>query len=130
MKEKTINIMIQLLEYAKTHPIFVIDFDINAKNSDIEDYLKNSANTTDWSGKPLAKNEVDHIAQELIDSFKIKRHVESYSLNDYSYMTCRQTFIVQNITYDKIYNLVSGQNECLPKNYRFVGNIRLADLSN
>ena len=93
LKHKTIDIMKQLLDYAKTLPCFAVEFDIIA----------------------------DNIYNE------IKRFHDSKGYNEcgVSTLTMRKTFTLQSILFHDIYEIVSGNCKSLPKEYKFVGEMKL-----
>ena len=54
-KGKIINSMITLLNYARFHSMFKVSFLIEAKNEDIEDYIKSTVDEVDENGHALIK---------------------------------------------------------------------------
>ena len=58
-KNKTIDIMIKLLEIGKTLPIFSISYYIVAPTENIEQYLIEHTITEDWDGNKLSNEEIE-----------------------------------------------------------------------
>lgn len=123
-KEKTIDIMINLLQFAKILPIFSIEFKIKADNVNIEKYLLDHVQKEDWEGKKLSEEEISENYNYKISNFY---NSENYNSNGKSILKFIKYFTVQSIKYDDIYKLVSGQIEDMPKDYEFVGEIKLRD---
>lgn len=66
IKDKTIDIMKQLLDYGKMLPVFMVEFDIIANNGFIEEYIIEHADRTDWGGKALTEDEIqDNIYNDI-----------------------------------------------------------------
>ena len=124
LKEKTIDIMINLLQFAKILPIFSIEFKIKADNVNIEKYLLDHVQKEDWEGKQLSEEEISENYNYKISNFY---NSENYNSNGKSILKFIKYFTVQSIKYDDIYKLVSGQIEDMPKDYEFVGEIKLRD---
>ena len=116
-KNKTIDIMINLLEIAKTQPMFSISFYIVANTNEIEKYLIEHVVTTDWDGKQLSDDEIELNKQESLNHFY---NSSLYNLNGESGLIFTKMFTVQNIQYDIIYEIVTGKSKELPKNYKFI----------
>lgn len=127
LKHKTIDIMKQLLDYAKMFPTFMVEFDIITNNKFIEEYIITNADRTNWEGKPLTDDEIqDNIYNA------IKRFHDSKGYNDrgVSTLSMRKIFTLQSILYDDIYEIISGNCKSMPNEYKFVGEMKLADLMN
>lgn len=122
-KEKTIDMMIKLLEFARILPFFSINFKIKAKNNDIEKYLLEHVERYDWNGKHLPLEEIFDNYDVAISNF---RSSEDYNANGKSNLKLRQVFTVQDINYNNIYKLVAGKLEDMPNNYEFVGEVELS----
>ena len=118
LKHKTIDIMKQLLDYAKTLPCFAVEFDIIADNKFIEEYIATNVQEVDWEGNNLSDDKIqDNIYNE------IKRFHDSKGYNEcgVSTLTMRKTFTLQSILFHDIYEIVGGNCKSLPKGYKFVG---------
>lgn len=125
MKNKTIDVMMTLLGYAKQLPMFSFDFDIEANNDSIEEYFNSTGKLqTDWNGNPLPDEEIKLNIESHIKSFK---NSNGYNPNGNSTITFYQTITINDIRYDKIYELVSGKNNQLPAGYTFCGNVKLTE---
>ena len=126
-KQKTIEVMSNLLDIGKKLPIFSIDFYIEAKNNDIEDYLSKHVIKTTWDDKPLSETEIKNNIK-----FKLKEFHKSKDYNPIgiSKLKMRKTMTLSGITFNNIYNLVSGMEKDMPKNYSYIGNITLSNLKN
>ena len=126
-KQKTIEVMSNLLDIGKNLPIFSIDFYIEAKNNDIEDYLSKHVIKTTWDDKPLSEIEIKNNIK-----FKLKEFHKSKDYNPIgiSKLKMRKTMTLSDITFNGIYNLVSGMEKDMPKNYSYIGNITLSNLKN
>lgn len=116
-KNKTIDIMIKLLEIGKTLPIFSISFYIVANTNEIEKYLIDHVTTTDWEGKPLSDDEIELNKQNALNIF---HNSSFYNPNGESGMIFTQAFTLQDIKYDDIYEIVTGKNLNFPKGYKFI----------
>ena len=122
LKHKTIDIMKQLLDYAKTLPCFEVEYDIIADNKFIEEYIATNVQEVDWEGNNLSDDKIqDNIYNE------IKRFHDSKGYNEcgVSTLTMRKTFTLQSILFHDIYEIVSGNRKSLPKGYKFVGEMKL-----
>jgi len=122
IKGKTIDIMKQLLDYGKMLPVFMVEFDIISNNKFIEEYIIEHADRTDWGGKALTDDEIqDNIYND------IKRFHNSKGYNDLgvSTFTMRKMFTLQSISYDNVYEVVSGNCKSMPNEYKFVGEMKL-----
>lgn len=125
MKNKTIDVMMTLLGYAKQFPMFSFDFDIESDNDSIEKFFASTKKLqTDWNGKPLPDEEIKLNIENCIKAFK---NSNGYNPNGNSIITFTQTITINDIRYDKIYELVSGKNKQLPDGYTFCGNIKLTE---
>lgn len=114
--------MKQLLDYAKTLPCFEVEYDIIADNKFIEEYIATNVQGVDWEGNNLSDDEIqDDIYNE------IKRFHDSKGYNEcgVSTLTMRKTFTLQSILFHDIYEIVSGNCKSLPKEYKFVGEMKL-----
>jgi hypothetical protein len=123
-KHKTIDIMKQLLDYAKTLPCFAVEFDIIADNKFIEEYIAASVSGTDWNGNNLSDDEIqDDIYNE------IKRFHDSKGYNEcgVSTLTINKNFTLSSILFHDIYEIVSGNCKSMPKEYKFVGEMKLRE---
>ena len=116
-KNKTIDIMINLLKIAKTQPIFSISFYIVANTNEIEKYLIEHVTTTDWEGKSLSDDEIELNKQNTLNLF---HNSSLYNLDGESGLIFTKTFTVQDIKYDIINEIVTGKSKELPKNYKFI----------
>ena len=122
IKDKTIDIMKQLLDYAKMLPVFMVEFDIIADNKFIEEYIIKHVDRTDWEGSPLTDDEIqDNIYND------IRRFHNSKGYNDLGISTFTMTkmFTLQSISYDNVYEVVSGNCKSMPNEYKFVGEMKL-----
>lgn len=118
IKGKTIDLMIFLLNLARNLPMFSIYFYIEAENNNIESYLGNHTIKYDWNGKHLGEEEIqDNIRHKLEEFYES----EGYNTEGQSKLRMMKTFTVQDITFDKIYSLVSGQEEDMPIGYKYIG---------
>lgn len=126
-KNKTIDIMINLLEFAKILPIFSVDFKIKADNDNIELYLLDHVKRYDGEGKRLSNKEIIDNYNNTISEF---HNSKDYTPNGKSMFTLRKCFTVQDINYDNIYNLVAGKLDDMPDDYEFIGEITLSKLDN
>jgi hypothetical protein len=116
-KNKTIDIMISLLEIVKTQPMFSISFYIIANTNEIEKYLIDHVTTTDWEGKQLSDDEIELNKQESLNHFY---NSSLYNFNGESGLIFTKMFTVQDIKYDIINEIVTGKSKELPKNYKFI----------
>jgi hypothetical protein len=123
-KNKTIDIMINLLEFAKILPVFSVDFKIKADNDNIEIYLLDHVERYDWNGKRLSNKEIINNYNNAISDF---HNSKEYVPNGKSILTLRKCFTVEDINYDNIFKLVSGQLDDMPENYEFIGEITLSN---
>ena len=122
IKNKVIDTMITLLEFAKEYPIFSVEFEILAPNESIEEYLTSYIQHTGWDGRTISKDEMFVIKKERIETF---RKSDGYNSNGYSTLKMNKLFTLQNIKYDEIFTLVSGGDTNLPDKYQFIGNVSL-----
>lgn len=123
LKYKTIDIMKQLLDYAKLLPTFMIEFDIIADNRFIEEYIITHANREDWEGNRLTDDEIQNNIYKGIKRFHDSKGYNSLGV---STLTMRKIFTLQSISYDGVYEIVSGDCKDMPKEYKFVGELKLA----
>lgn len=125
--QKTIEVMSNLLDIGKNLPIFSIDFYIEAKNNDIEDYLSSHVIKTTWDDKPLSEIEIKNNIKFKLEEFHKSK---DYNPIGISKLKMRKTMTLSDITFNSIYNLVSGMEKDMPKNYSYIGNITLSNLKN
>ena len=116
-KNKTIDIMINLLKIAKIQPLFSISFYIVAPTENIEQYLIEHTITEDWDGNKLSNGEIELNKRQSLYNFY---NSSFYNPNGESGLIFTQTFTLQDIKYDDIYEIVSGKNLSLPKGYKFI----------
>lgn len=122
IKNKVIDTMITLLEFAKECPIFSVEFEILAPNNSIEEYLTSHIQYTGWDGKLISEDEISVIKKDRIETF---RKSDGYNSNGYSTLKMHKLFTLQNIKYNEIFTLVSGGDTNLPDKYQFIGNVSL-----
>lgn len=127
LKDKAIDIMKQLLDYAKTLPIFSVEFDVTADNKSIEEYLIAHVDRSDWEGIPLTDDEIQNNISNAIERF---HNSKGYNNLGTSTLTMRKAFNLQIISFDNVYEIVSGKCKDMPKEYKFVGEMKLADFNN
>ena len=120
MKNKVIDIMIQLLEFAKTLPVFSVNFDVKANNEDIETHIISNITPCDEMGKRLSDDELHRVRNLAIMHFR----TNVCDPSGVSTLSFSKVYTPSTIKYDDIYKLVSGKDTDLPKNYTFIGNIR------
>ena len=125
LKYKTIDIMKQLLDFAKNLPIILVEFDVMTNNKFIEEYIITHVERTDWEGNPLSD---DEIQKTIYDAMKRFYNSKGYNKFGISTLTIRKFMTLQNITYDNIYEIVSGKCDDIPKEYKFIGKMKLAEL--
>ena len=94
-KQKTIEVMSNLLDIGKKLPIFSIDFYIEAKNNDIEDYLSKHVIKTTWDDKPLSEIEIKNNIK-----FKLK---EFHKSKDYNPIGISKLKMRQSVSYASFY---------------------------
>ena len=126
LKYKTIDIMKQLLDYAKLLPTFMVEFDIAADNKFIEEYIITHADREDWEGNRLTDDEIQNSIYEGIKRFHDSK---GYSDVGVSTLTMRKIFTLRSISYDVVYEIVSGNCKSMPNEYKFVGNIKLVEFN-
>lgn len=122
-KEKTIDMMQNLLEFAKRLPMFSVDFCISADNGHIEEYLIDHVDRYDWNGNPLSSEEIENNIKKSIQDF---RNSEFYNPNGVSMLKMRKCFSLPDIAYNNVYELVSGKASDMPTGYNFVGKMTLS----
>lgn len=122
-KGKIINSMITLLNYARFHSMFKVSFLIEAKNEDIEDYIKSTVDEVDENGHALIKEVYEN---------KVKAEIDKFHASEYYNMLYKRSKIVitwgittDMISFDFIGKLVCGLDKSLPKNYTFIGDFKL-----
>ena len=126
MKNEIIDIMIQLLEYAKTLPMFSIAFDIKADNKSIEEFIASNVSKTDWFGNKVS----DKVIQDRIkNDIEFFRNSRGYDSNGNSIMTVTKYITPLDITFEKIQSLVNGSDKTLPVGYKFCNNVRLREMN-
>ena len=126
MKNEIIDIMIQLLEYAKTLPTFSIAFDIKADNKSIEEFIESNVSKTDWFGNKIS----DKVIQDRIkNDIEFFRNSRGYDSNGNSIMTVTKYITPLDITFEKIQSLVNGSDKTLPAGYKFCNNVRLREMN-
>ena len=123
-KNKAIDVMTKLLEFARSLPVFSVDFNVLASNTNIEEYIINHVDRIDWNGKTLPDEE---IKQNIIRALERFRTSNGFNASGKSVLTLRKCFSLQHINYRTIYELVSGESIDIPKGYVFVGNIKLSE---
>lgn len=126
LKYKTIDIMKQLLDYAKLLPTFMVEFDIVADNKFIEEYIITHTDREDWEGNRLTDDEIQNNIYEDIKRFHDSK---GHSNLGVSTLTMRKIFTLQSISYDGVYEIVSGNCKDMPKEYKFVGEMKLVDFN-
>ena len=126
-KKKTIECLEKLVNFAKSLPMFCVVYDIKAKNKDIEEYIIENISKTDWNGTPLPEDVIHKEIQERLKQF---HNGEGYNQAGISTFKMSQCMTVQDINFSKIYDIVAGKSNDMPKNYAFVGNLRLMDFKN
>lgn len=123
-KKITLNTMIELSNLIRNIPILSVDFDITAKNKNIEEYILSHVDRTDWEGRSLDEKTIQELCYNSIKRFYSSKGYNSCGISTF---TMRMTFVAQNIKYDDIYKLVSGSRKDMPKDYKFIGNVRQSD---
>lgn len=126
LKYKAIDIMKQLLDYAKQLPAFLVEFDIIADNKFIEEYIITHADKEDWEGNRLTDDEIQNNIYEAIKRF---RDSKGYSNLGISTLTMRKMFTLQSISYSAVYEIVSGICKNMPNEYKFIGELKLVEFS-
>lgn len=126
LKYKAIDIMKQLLDYAKQLPGFWVEFDIIADNKFIEEYIITHADREDWKGNHLTNDEIQNNIYEAIKRFHDSK---GYSNLGVSTLTMRKIFTLQSISYDTVYEIVSGNCKDMPNEYKFIGELKLVEFS-
>ena len=125
LKYKTIDIMKQLLDYGKMLPFFTVEFDIIANNKFIEEHIISNAVRTNYEGEPLSD---DEIQDNIYNAIKLFHNSKGYNGLGVSTLSIRKIFTLQSISYDAIYEIVSGDCKSLPNGYKFVGEMKLVNL--
>ena len=124
MKEKeTIEVMSKLSEFGKRLPIFSFDFSIIADNRAIEAFLSERVDKEDWDGRALSPEDVDMNIRKSIEGF---HKSAEYNPEGESKFRLRR-YVTRDVSFDEINRLVSGKEENMPKNYKFVGEISLSN---
>ena len=123
-KTKALDIMSELIVFARKFPVFSVDFYISAGNNEIECYLGKHADKEDWNGNPLNDEEIESNVKKKIEDF---RNSGDYDLNGTSKLKIRKTLSLPDIRYDTIYDIVCGVSTDLPVGYTYLGNVKLSD---
>ena len=126
-KKITLNTMAKLSKLIRNTPVISIDFDITAKNKNIEEYILSRIDKTDWEGRPLSEDVIQELCYNNLKRFYSSKGYNSCGVSTF---TMRITFVAQDIKYDDVYELVSGNREDMPKEYNFVGNVRPSNFFN
>lgn len=124
LKKQTIDIMVKLLGYARQLPAVCVDFYISADNRYIEKYIIEHTDRTDWGGKPLSSEEIDNNIRKRMRNFQ---NSEFYNPDGVSKLKMRKLFTLPEISYEKIYELVSNKTDDMPIGYKYVGELELSD---
>lgn len=124
LKYKTIDIMKQLLDYSKMRPIFMVEFDIIANNKFIEEYIITHVDRTNWEGTLLTD---DEIQDNIYNAIKRFHNSKGYNSLGASTLTMRKIFTLQSISYNDVYEIVSGNCKSMPNEYKFIGEMKLAE---
>ena len=124
LRNEAIDIVKQLLDYAKNLPIFTVEFDIAADNKSCEEHITANADRIDWSGNRLTDEEVQSNVQNALKRF---HESDGYNPVGISTLTMRKTFTLQSISVNTVYETISGNCKDMPKGYTFVGEMRLVN---
>ena len=124
IKNKIIDVMIELLNISKKHnlPLFCVAYDIEATNDSIINYISTISNRTDWEGKPLSETDIELNVKKNIETFEKSN---GYKPNGNSRLTLTKVFTLNNITFDNVSDIVTGNNMKIFNGYKFCDNIRL-----
>ncbi len=126
-KDVALDMITQLSHFIKNQPILSVDFDIIADNRNIEEFILSKVDRTDWEGRALSDDDIQELSYNALKRFYSSK---GYNNCGHSTFTMRVTFIAQNIKYGDVYDIVSGNREDMPKDYKFLGNIRPSDFYN
>ncbi len=124
VKNKIIDVMIELLNISKKHnlPVFCVVYDIEATNDSIMNYISVISDRTDWEGKPLSETDIELNIKKNIETFEKSK---GYNPNGNSRLTLTKVFTLNNITFDNVSDIVTGNNMKIFNDYKFCDNIRL-----
>jgi hypothetical protein len=124
VKNKIIDVMIELLNISKKHnlPVFCVVYDIEATNDSIMNYISVISDRTDWDGKPLSETDIELNIKKNIETFEKSN---GYNPNGNSRLTLTKVFTLNNITFDNVSDMVTGNNMKIFNDYKFCDNIRL-----
>ena len=116
IKNLVIDSMIDLLNFARKLPIFVVSYEIEADNIDIEEWLSHKEPPS-WPESEITEEEIDKYRIDLIEEF---HKSDGYNPNGKSKMEFKQTINTTYISFDNIREIVTGCSEGFPKNYKFI----------
>lgn len=117
-KGEVIKEMLNLLNYAKACPMFNACFDVVASTENIEKYISERVQRTDWEGNPLSEDDIKRDIEYSINHFRNSDDFNAFS-DGMSKIRMNIIFTLQDITFDKIRNIMYGECENMPTDYMF-----------
>lgn len=124
-KDIAIDVMKELLEIGRKLPFFHVLYCISAKNEDIEEWVKSLVDHYDWDGRRFSDATVKVNEDAAVERF---HNSKGYNPNGKSKIMVSQCFTLSSISYADVYETVSGKRECLPKGYKFEGDVQQTDV--
>lgn len=115
-REKTIDVMKELLDLGKISPIYKVRYEFRADTNEIESWILEFNRNSD--------DEFDRKANARLEKF---RNSDGYVENGKSVWHIDMIFDVSSINYWVVHSIVNGLNLFLPRGYEYIGNLQMIE---
>lgn len=115
-REKTIDVMKELLDFGKISPIYKVRYEFRADTNEIESWILGCNRSSD--------DEFDRKANERLEEF---RNSDGYIENGKSVWHSDRIVDASSINYWVVASIVNGLNLFLPRGYEYIGNLQIIE---
>lgn len=115
-REKTIDVMKELLDLGKISPIYKVRYEFRADTNEIESWI--------LEGNRSSDDEFNRKANERLEEF---RNSDGYVKDGKSLWYSDWIVDVSSINYWVVSSIVNGLNLFLPRGYEYIGNLQMIE---
>ena len=115
-REKTIDVMKELLDLGKISPIYKVRYEFRADTNEIESWI--------LEGNRSSDDEFNRKANARLEEF---RNSDGYVKDGKSLWYSDWIVDVRSINYWVVSSIVNGLNLFLPRGYEYIGNLQMIE---
>jgi hypothetical protein len=115
-REKTIDVMKELLDLGKISPIYKVRYEFRADTNEIESWI--------LEGNRSSDDEFNRKANERLEEF---RNSDGYVKDGKSLWYSDWIVDATSINYWVVSSIVNGLNLFLPRGYEYIGNLKMIE---